>query len=90
MIEYIDHLHEHFKHPPRLGKARYGFKSIKFIRDISQRLFFQRYFPPLDAGYSTEMKNKALFEYEYPGGNKWRELFKKGKYNDPSLDFKKF
>lgn len=22
MIEYVDHLHEHFKHPPKLGKAR--------------------------------------------------------------------
>ncbi len=22
MIEYVDHLHEHFQHPPKLGRAR--------------------------------------------------------------------
>lgn len=50
---------------------------------------FHRYFPPLDHGYSTEMKKKSLDSYEYPAGPVWKKLFAEGSYRDGSLMFKK-
>lgn len=38
------------------------------------------------AGYSTELKPEALASYEYPNGNKWKELFASGKYKDPKKE----
>jgi L-fuconate dehydratase len=32
-----------------------------------------RYLPPLDAGYSIEMKNESLDHYEFPNGQAWKE-----------------
>ncbi|TRY67692.1 hypothetical protein TCAL_02766 [Tigriopus californicus] len=70
LIEFIDHLHEHFEFPPKLGRARY--------------------FPPMDYGYSTEMKYGSIRDYEYPEGATWKRLLDKGQYRDPSLEFKKY
>jgi L-fuconate dehydratase len=51
VVEYVDHLHEHFVHPVRIENGRY--------------------LPPLDPGYSVEMKPASLDEHEYPGGPAW-------------------
>lgn len=53
IIEYVDHLHEHFIHPVTINN---GF-----------------YMPPVEPGYSIEMKPESLVDYEFPGGKIWRE-----------------
>src|SRR2546426_2219942 len=52
IIEYIDHLHEHFVYPVTMKNGRY--------------------LPPLDPGYSIEMKPESLDYYEFPNGAAWR------------------
>jgi L-fuconate dehydratase len=37
-----------------------------------------RYLPPLDAGYSIEMKNDSLDYYEFPDGQAWQKPDRKG------------
>jgi L-fuconate dehydratase len=51
VIEYVDHLHEHFIHPV-------------VVRD-------GRYRPPLEPGYSAELRAESLVEYRFPGGPVW-------------------
>jgi L-fuconate dehydratase len=48
-----------------------------------------RYYPPLNPGYSTEMKEESVMDYEYPVGKIWQELFASGKYHDPSMAHKR-
>lgn len=69
MIEYVGHLHEVFKHPPKMGKSCY--------------------YPPEDSGYSTEANEDNITDHEYPNGRVWKELFRCGKYSDPSLKYKR-
>lgn len=52
IVEYVDHLHEHFVYPVKMKNGRY--------------------MPPLDPGYSIEMKNESLDYYEFPNGQAWR------------------
>ena len=52
ILEYVDHLHEHFEHPVVINNGRY--------------------IPPLEPGYSITMKDSSLREYEFPGGNAWK------------------
>lgn len=54
VIEYVDHLHEHFKEPVVI---RNGYYQI-----------------PVAAGYSSDMKEESLNQYEYPNGTIWQEL----------------
>jgi L-fuconate dehydratase len=51
VIEYVDHLHEHFLHPVRIQNGCY--------------------MPPLDPGYSIEMKPESLAMYAFPAGPVW-------------------
>ena len=51
IIEYIDHLHEHFVYPVTMNNGCY--------------------MPPLDPGYSIEMKPASLDRYEFPKGAVW-------------------
>lgn len=51
VIEYVDHLHEHFLHPVVLRGGRY--------------------MPPLDPGYSSELKARSLADYRFPAGPAW-------------------
>ena len=51
MLEYADHLHEHFLYPSLIKNGCYIL--------------------PTDPGYSTQMKEKSLVEYEFPNGVKW-------------------
>jgi L-fuconate dehydratase len=53
VIEYVDHLHEHFIHPVTMNNGYY--------------------MPPVEPGYSIQMKPKSLVDYEFPGGKIWRE-----------------
>src|SRR6266403_1293401 len=53
IVEYVDHLHEHFVFPVHVQKGRY--------------------MPPLDAGYSIEMKPQSLDYYAFPDGEAWRK-----------------
>ncbi len=48
-----------------------------------------RYFPPTDAGYSTEMVEDSAVRYLYPDGKVWRRLFNDETYWDPSLEQKR-
>lgn len=34
-------------------------------------------------GYSVEMWEKSLLDYEFPYGPEWKKLFAEGKYRDP-------
>jgi L-fuconate dehydratase len=52
VLEYVDHLHEHFVDPVTIKGGRY--------------------MPPVNPGYSIEMKAESLREYEFPGGAAWR------------------
>ena len=52
IVEYVDHLHEHFVYPVTMKNGRY--------------------MPPLDPGYSIEMKTESLDYYEFPGGMAWK------------------
>ena len=47
-----------------------------------------RYFPPMDSGYSTEMKLESVRAFEYPNGSEWKKHFDSGRYKDPSLEQK--
>jgi L-fuconate dehydratase len=52
IVEYVDHLHEHFVTPVVMNG--------------------DRYMPPMEPGYSIEMKPESLARYEYPFGEAWR------------------
>ena len=52
VLEYVDHLHEHFLEPV-------------VIRD-------GRYMPPKQPGYSIQMREEALVEFEFPDGSAWK------------------
>ncbi len=52
ILEYVDHLHEHFVHPVRMSGGRY--------------------MPPLDPGYSIEMKPESLATFAFPLGRAWQ------------------
>ncbi|XP_055939499.1 mitochondrial enolase superfamily member 1-like isoform X1 [Argiope bruennichi] len=58
MVEYVEHLHEHFENPVIVRKGRYSI--------------------PLRLGYSTKMKDKTISDYQYPDGNVWKAITKKG------------
>ena len=51
IVEYVDHLHEHFVFPVVMKNGCYV--------------------PPLDPGYSIEMKPESLDYYEFPNGRAW-------------------
>ena len=52
IVEYVDHLHEHFVTPVVMNG--------------------DRYMPPMEPGYSIEMKAESLACYEYPFGEAWK------------------
>ncbi len=52
IVEYVDHLHEHFVFPVVMKNGCYV--------------------PPLDPGYSIEMKPESLDYHEFPNGAAWR------------------
>jgi L-fuconate dehydratase len=52
IIEYVDHLHEHFCCPVRMKNGRY--------------------LPPTEPGYSTQIVEPSLEEFEFPKGVAWR------------------
>ena len=52
IVEYVDHLHEHFVTPVVMNG--------------------DRYMPPMEPGYSIEMKAESLERYEYPNGEAWK------------------
>jgi L-fuconate dehydratase len=51
VVEYVDHLHEHFVHPVVLRGGRY--------------------MPPLDPGYSGELRPQSLADHRFPAGAVW-------------------
>lgn len=63
IIEYVEHLREHFKNPRKIKKCHY--------------------MPPEIPGYSVEMWEKTLMNYEYPYGPEWKKLYDQGDYKDP-------
>ncbi|KAH0553705.1 mitochondrial enolase superfamily member 1-like [Cotesia glomerata] len=38
------------------------------------------YMPPKSPGYSTQFKDQAILDYEYPHGREWQRMFKQGVY----------
>ena len=53
IIEYVDHLHEHFLHPVVIKNGCYML--------------------PTAAGYSSEIKQQSLEDYEFPNGKEWEQ-----------------
>jgi len=58
IVEYVDHLHEHFVYPVKMKNGCY--------------------MPPLDPGYSIEMKTESLDYYEFPNGAAWKNSAARG------------
>ncbi len=56
MIEFVDHLHEHFVNPVVING--------------------DPYMPPLDAGYSIEIKEESLNRYDFLNGEIWKSQSK--------------
>jgi L-fuconate dehydratase len=54
IVEWVDHLHEHFRYP---AVVRSG-----------------RYLAPTAPGYSIEMLDASLDQYEFPNGPAWRGM----------------
>jgi L-fuconate dehydratase len=52
LIEYVDHLHEHFLNPVVIQRGHY--------------------MAPTRPGYSIQMKNETLTDYEFPNGRIWK------------------
>jgi L-fuconate dehydratase len=52
IVEYVDHLHEHFVTPVVMRG--------------------DRYLPPVEPGYSIEMKVESLARFCYPNGDAWK------------------
>ncbi|XP_068226526.1 mitochondrial enolase superfamily member 1-like [Palaemon carinicauda] len=61
-----------------VGHLREHFKYPRILKNC-------HYMPPLNAGYSVEMWEKSLMDYEYPYGPEWKKLFADGKYTDPRI-----
>eukprot|EP00039_Didymoeca_costata_P020016 m.339730 g.339730 ORF g.339730 m.339730 type:complete len:455 (-) comp18940_c0_seq1:108-1472(-) len=59
VLEYVDHLHEHFLEPVVMKNGHY--------------------MPPKKPGYSIQMHEKTLTDYEFPNGPAWVQLRKEGK-----------
>lgn len=59
-----------------VGHLEQHFKNPKRINRC-------HYIAPRVPGYSVEMWEKSLQDYEYPYGPVWKELFKEGRYRDP-------
>ncbi|CAD6201908.1 GSCOCG00002846001-RA-CDS [Cotesia congregata] len=38
------------------------------------------YMPPKSPGYSTQFKDQAILDYEYPHGKEWQRMFEQGVY----------
>lgn len=36
------------------------------------------YLAPTAPGYSTELKNEAIIQFEYPNGSEWQRMFNEG------------
>ncbi|MBS1507329.1 MAG: L-fuconate dehydratase [Bacteroidetes bacterium] len=53
LIEFVDHLHEHFLEPVVIRRGHY--------------------MPPVNPGYSIEMKKETLIDYEFPNGKIWKQ-----------------
>jgi L-fuconate dehydratase len=53
VIEFVDHLHEHFVEPVRIRRGRYLL--------------------PTAPGYSIEIRESSLEQYQYPDGAGWNE-----------------
>ena len=51
LLEYVDHLHEHFLDPVHMREGRY--------------------MPPVQPGYSIQMKAESLNRYRFPEGEVW-------------------
>jgi L-fuconate dehydratase len=53
VLEYVDHLHEHFLEPVVMRNGRY--------------------MPPRKPGYSIQMHDQSLTQFEFPTGSAWQQ-----------------
>lgn len=64
-------------------------RMIEYVGHLSEhfknprRISRCHYIAPKVPGYSVEMWEKSLLDYEYPYGPEWKKLFVDGKYRDP-------
>ena len=70
LVEWVDHLHQHFKCPPRVENGRCVEATDQLIMIMICGLDDNecRYVTPLDAGYSTEFVEESLADHMYPTG----------------------
>ena len=74
MLEYVDHLHEHFLYPCSINeRGRYNVPSnpaegyrLRYLLEFQQ--FYSLITVPL---YSIEMHKSSIAEYEWPNGSYW-------------------
>ena len=78
VLEYVDHLHEHFESPCTINaRGRYNVSpssSINFSVSIKPGWNFSLHAQvPLDPdeGYSVEFKAASKAEFTFPGGSYW-------------------
>ena len=69
LVEWVDHLHQHFKCPPRVENGRCVEATDHLMMTICGLDDNEcRYVTPLDAGYSTEFVEESLADHIYPTG----------------------
>ena len=42
VVEWVDHLHQHFIHPPRVEAARWGCNMIYYVEIVSRYYRYQQ------------------------------------------------
>ena len=81
LVEWVDHLHQHFQEPPRVERARYvipdspGYSTKFKVREDVESL----------ATLMFVVQAESVADYLYPDGRVWSQLFTEGRYSDPSL-----
>lgn len=79
MVEWCDHLHEHFVHPAVVKSARYVTPTVKNLvfEIFSGKIKLRRFQTP---GYNSQLKSESYEAYRYPDGPVWQMLIKHGKF----------
>ena len=60
VLEYVDHLHEHFHYPVKVEQGGYRYDQVHMKGDA-----------PTEVGYSIEMKEESLAKFSFPDGPVW-------------------
>ena len=83
MLEYVNHLHEHFKYPVVMKGGHYMPPQVASCASLHPCARTSCLAHAQDPGYSVEMFPASLDEHEYPNGPLWQKLFASGQFKAP-------